>query len=210
MNKHSIKLGAALLASIGLLSVVGAGCDTNTVSNTNTTPIVQPYQAISTTTTAAQDTQTQPSQTPPVIVFSHVLSAGSSGTEVASLQQFLADEGLYSGRDSGVFDQATTNAVIAFEQQQNILPADGIFGQAEETVANTIFSNHPDWVTTLSSNSKPYKNVDGSTVYPPSYTDNNCQVAGASAQCDDGTCSFSMHRSGTCSHHGGVSEWLNQ
>jgi hypothetical protein len=32
--------------------------------------------------------------------------------------------------------------------------------------------------------------------------------AGATAQCGDGTYSFSQHRSGTCSHHGGVSRWL--
>jgi hypothetical protein len=32
--------------------------------------------------------------------------------------------------------------------------------------------------------------------------------AGASARCRDGTYSFSEHRRGTCSHHGGVAEWL--
>jgi len=32
--------------------------------------------------------------------------------------------------------------------------------------------------------------------------------SGASARCRDGTYSFSQHRSGTCSYHGGVSEWL--
>lgn len=32
--------------------------------------------------------------------------------------------------------------------------------------------------------------------------------AGATAQCRDGTYSFSQHRSGTCSRHGGVSRWL--
>ena len=31
---------------------------------------------------------------------------------------------------------------------------------------------------------------------------------GATAKCADGTYSFSQHRSGTCSHHGGVAEWL--
>jgi hypothetical protein len=31
---------------------------------------------------------------------------------------------------------------------------------------------------------------------------------GASARCYDGTYSFSEHRRGTCSHHGGVEEWL--
>ena len=31
---------------------------------------------------------------------------------------------------------------------------------------------------------------------------------GATAQCKDGTYSFSQTRSGTCSHHGGVAQWL--
>ncbi len=31
---------------------------------------------------------------------------------------------------------------------------------------------------------------------------------GATARCNDGTYSFSQHRSGTCSHHGGVAAWL--
>jgi hypothetical protein len=31
---------------------------------------------------------------------------------------------------------------------------------------------------------------------------------GATAHCRDGTYSFSQHRSGTCSHHGGVAAWL--
>jgi hypothetical protein len=33
--------------------------------------------------------------------------------------------------------------------------------------------------------------------------------AGATARCRDGTYSFSQHRSGTCSHHGGVATWLD-
>lgn len=32
--------------------------------------------------------------------------------------------------------------------------------------------------------------------------------AGATARCRDGTYSFSQSRSGTCSGHGGVAEWL--
>jgi hypothetical protein len=31
---------------------------------------------------------------------------------------------------------------------------------------------------------------------------------GATARCRDGTYSYSQHRQGTCSHHGGVAEWL--
>jgi Protein of unknown function (DUF3761) len=33
--------------------------------------------------------------------------------------------------------------------------------------------------------------------------------AGATALCRDGSYSFSKHRSGTCSHHGGVAKWLD-
>src|SRR5713226_6823619 len=33
---------------------------------------------------------------------------------------------------------------------------------------------------------------------------------GATARCRDGTYSFSKHRSGTCSHHGGVGTWLTR
>ena len=32
---------------------------------------------------------------------------------------------------------------------------------------------------------------------------------GATAQCRDGSYSFSQHHSGTCSHHGGVATWLD-
>jgi hypothetical protein len=58
------------------------------------------------------------------------------------------------------------------------------------------------------SNNNTYTNSDGQQVHSPAYTDNGQAPAGASAQCGDGTYSFSQHRSGTCSHHGGVARWL--
>ena len=51
-----------------------------------------------------------------------------------------------------------------------------------------------------------YTNVDGYRV--PSHYYAPTAPAGASAQCRDGSYSFSLHRQGTCSHHGGVSQWL--
>jgi hypothetical protein len=53
-----------------------------------------------------------------------------------------------------------------------------------------------------------YTNTDGQLVHRPAHTVNNQIPAGASAQCRDGSYSFSTHHSGTCSHHGGVATWL--
>jgi hypothetical protein len=49
-------------------------------------------------------------------------------------------------------------------------------------------------------------NSDGNCVHRPEQAP--AAPAGATAKCQDGTYSFSQHRSGTCSHHGGVAEWL--
>ncbi|HEX9338955.1 MAG TPA: DUF3761 domain-containing protein [Pseudonocardiaceae bacterium] len=51
-----------------------------------------------------------------------------------------------------------------------------------------------------------YVNSDGNCVHRPELAP--AAPAGATAKCADGTYSFSQHRSGTCSHHGGVAEWL--
>ena len=51
-----------------------------------------------------------------------------------------------------------------------------------------------------------YVNSKGQTVSRPE----NCAAPpkDATAQCRDGTYSFSKSRRGTCSHHGGVAKWL--
>lgn len=49
------------------------------------------------------------------------------------------------------------------------------------------------------------------TIVPTAtpYRENNAEApSNASAKCRDGSYSFSQHRSGTCSHHGGVAKWL--
>lgn len=51
--------------------------------------------------------------------------------------------------------------------------------------------------------SNGYVNVNGNCVHSPS-----SDPSGATAMCGDGTYSYSQSRSGTCSHHGGVSRWL--
>jgi len=52
-----------------------------------------------------------------------------------------------------------------------------------------------------------YTNVDGKRVHRPVQSPGGAP-AGATAQCRDGSYSFSQNRRGTCSHHGGVARWL--
>lgn len=56
------------------------------------------------------------------------------------------------------------------------------------------------------SNNNYYTNTYGNKVHSPAYS--NSIPSGASAQCRDGTYSFSQSRRGTCSGHGGVANWL--
>jgi hypothetical protein len=52
-----------------------------------------------------------------------------------------------------------------------------------------------------------YENSSGNIVCKPE--ESPTVPAGATTRCADGTYSFSEHRSGTCSYHGGVAEWLS-
>jgi len=60
----------------------------------------------------------------------------------------------------------------------------------------------------LQATGRGYINSDGQWVQSPTRTADGVAPAGATAHCRDGTYSFSEHRQGTCSHHGGVAQWL--
>jgi Protein of unknown function (DUF3761) len=53
----------------------------------------------------------------------------------------------------------------------------------------------------------PATGLGANAAANPSGSDAPAVAAGASAVCADGTYSVSAHRSGTCSHHGGVHWW---
>jgi Protein of unknown function (DUF3761) len=53
----------------------------------------------------------------------------------------------------------------------------------------------------------PGSGAGGNAAPGPSDPYAQAKAEGASAVCADGTDSFSQHRSGTCSHHGGVHWW---
>src|SRR4051794_12393216 len=68
-------------------------------------------------------------------------------------------------------------------------------------------TNTPSTKSDLS-NDRSYTNVSGHQVHAPAYDLDGDIPAGASARCSDGTYSFSQNHRGTCSRHGGVSQWL--
>jgi uncharacterized protein DUF3761 len=53
-----------------------------------------------------------------------------------------------------------------------------------------------------------YRNSQGVCVHRPVKTQGTATPAGATAQCRDGSYSFSKSHRGTCSRHGGVAKWL--
>ena len=53
-----------------------------------------------------------------------------------------------------------------------------------------------------------YVNRQGHVVHSPAHTRTGQVPDGATAQCADGSYSFSQSHRGTCSHHGGVARWL--
>lgn len=61
------------------------------------------------------------------------------------------------------------------------------------------------------SNSSIPQRTRGVTLPPiqPSPASSAPSTFGATARCRDGTLSYSQHHQGTCSHHGGVAEWLD-
>jgi len=66
----------------------------------------------------------------------------------------------------------------------------------------------PDGGCPATPKGRAYVNSDGQWVPSPTRTADGQPPQGATAKCRDRTFTFSRHRQGTCSHHGGVAEWL--
>lgn len=70
---------------------------------------------------------------------------------------------------------------------------------------NTGKTNPPRTVPPPSTSGRYYINVDGVRVPSPVFS--TTRPEGSTARCRDGSYSFSQHRRGTCSWHGGVAVW---
>jgi hypothetical protein len=114
--------------------------------------------------------------------------------------------------------KVTTSGVNGSETlTYEITYTDGV--QTNKTLTNTTVTTPPvNQVTSIGTYVAPapapapscpngtYVNSAGNTVCSP-YSSPSAP-SGATAQCVDGTYSFSQSHSGTCSHHGGVAQWL--
>jgi|SRR3989344_509303 len=114
-----------------------------------------------------------------------------------------------SGGDNAPQNQSAPQRMAPVVQQVEIKSAMSSGATQElprpvDTAQRTL-SPAPDSNSGLSNDSY-YTNSAGNEVHSPAYSDT--VPSGASAQCRDGTYSFSQSRRGTCSHHGGVANWL--
>lgn len=130
-------------------------------------------------------------------------SSGGSNTQTPSASV------LPSSQTANVAQQITqpANSSVAPITQSIAPPAPQSQPEQQSAVQPTAAQPAPQVQQTQLSNDNYYTNSDGNTVHSPAYS-NNGVPAGATAQCADGTYSFSQHRSGTCSHHGGVMQWF--
>jgi len=114
--------------------------------------------------------------------------------------------GVACGRQNAVVPASSTNVTAGTASQPGL-----ITGSSSTTTATWITTTTTRATTTTTqpslSNNNYYTNGDGNMVHSPAYSSGGAP-AGATAQCRDGTYSFSQHRSGTCSSHGGVANWL--
>ncbi len=72
--------------------------------------------------------------------------------------------------------------------------------------SNSPSNDHFNYTTTVPTHSSP--SIYYSTPKPSSKMYSPPVTSGATAICNDGTYSYSQNRRGTCSHHGGVAQWL--
>jgi hypothetical protein len=113
------------------------------------------------------------------------------------------DVQMASGRRFGLL-LATVAAALAAAAGS---PAQNVASPIAAPTAHVSIVALPTANATPSCRRDYYKNVDRRCVHRP--VTSSAAPSGATAQCTDASYSFSLHASGTCSHHGGVARWIH-
>jgi hypothetical protein len=127
-----------IVVAIFVVRSVGGSSGTSTTPATtapvattpvDTTPVTTTPVTTTPTTTTTTPTTTGATTTPAVdsVPAGQTLKAGLTGSSVLALQQALAQLGYAPGTPDGNFGSGTTQAVIAFQKDNN-LPQDGLAG----------------------------------------------------------------------------------
>jgi LysM repeat protein len=130
---------------------------------------------------------------------------GVSLDELVRVNGVAADEELEAGREVRFYSQALTTEA---GRQDGQSPAQTRRASRSRNArgARARSSSSAGTSSQGGASSDYYTNVDGERVRRPVFSRN--APSGATARCRDGSYSFSRHRRGTCSHHGGVAQWL--
>lgn len=189
------KVASVAVASVLSIGTIGALAQPNTSTNVTSPPSV-----------------TQPSKPTPKIEKKTVTSTESIPYTSSTIEDGNLDQGLTETRVSGVNGLRTIVHEVTF--------TDGV-ETARKEINNTITNPPINEVIAkgtkqpqpqVQAHSEPscpngsYVNTYGNVVCSP--YESSSAPAGATAQCEDGTYSFSQSRRGTCSRHGGVAVWL--
>lgn len=123
----------------------------------------------------------------------------SSTVEDASL-----DQGVTQTRTVGATGTLTHSFQVTYKE--GVETSRSSVSDAVTSVPVNEVIVHGTKAPALSCPNGTYLNSAGNTVCSP-YSSSSVP-SGATAQCSDGSYSFSQSRSGTCSHRGGVASWL--
>lgn len=90
-----------------------------------------------------------------------------------------------------------------------VIYKDGI-ESSREKVSETVTVQPVTQITLVGTYAPPPEPAPSPTPAPEPSPAPSSPPAGVTAICNDGSYSYSQHRSGTCSHHGGVAQWINR
>ena len=128
-----------------------------------------------------------------------------SSVPLQTPQQKQIDSQSQTSKDDAKDKQAETkqsdNKTTQLKNSQALKTTQTAYDQKQTGKDSSI--SVPTYIAPTTCGDGYYKNSDGICVHSPS---NN--PSGATAECRDGTYSYSLHRSGTCSGHGGVAVWF--
>jgi hypothetical protein len=146
----------------------------------------------------------------------HLRFIGQNAPEYREAQGLLKEVGRRERQELAAKSAAETppapvssdeGAIDAGEHSSVATNATSPSSAKQPTQSRTVDNPSQASVPSTSSSDDYYTNAYGARVRRPSFS-NSGPPAGATAQCADGSYSFSQSRRGTCSHHGGVARWL--